>query len=420
MIRPDAADESPDPLGQPLTLPCGATLRNRLAKASMSEQLAGAGAAPGESHVRLYRRWGRSGAGLLLTGNVMVDARHLAEPGNVSIEDRRHLEILKRWAAAAHEGSSDLWMQINHPGRQCPKTLDRAPVAPSAIAVRGGGQFAVPRALADAEVREIIERFATTAAVAKESGFAGVEIHGAHGYLVSQFLSARTNRRDDAWGGDAARRRRFLIEVLRAVRGAVGARFPVGLKLNSADFQRGGFTEEESMAVLGLLDQERVDLVEISGGTYEAPSMMVDNRVAESTKKREAYFLEYAEKARRHTKVPIMVTGGFRTAAGMAHAITESKIQVIGMARPLALEPDLPRRILAGEAAGSSARRRQVGIRALDGLAENQYYLQQLWRMAEGRDPDPDRGTLRSLAIGLYRQLTGSRPARISGGDAKG
>ncbi|HET9989164.1 MAG TPA: hypothetical protein VFQ65_11600, partial [Kofleriaceae bacterium] len=254
-------------LDAPLTLRSGATLPNRLAKAAMSEVLGDATGAPTDALVRLYERWGRSGAGLLITGNVMVDRGGMGEPNNVVIVDDRDLARLRAWATAGQAHGARLWMQLNHAGRQSPRTLTPVPVAPSAIPMKGFfGVFAKPRALEAHEIEALIARFAAAAVVARDAGFAGVQIHAAHGYLISQFLSSRTNRRDDAWGGDAARRSRFLLEIVRAIRAAVGPAFPIGVKLNSADFQRGGFTEEESLEVIRLLDAEGVDLLEVSGG----------------------------------------------------------------------------------------------------------------------------------------------------------
>ncbi len=399
-------------LSRPLPLKRGPPLPNRIAKAAMSEQLAEAGGVPGERLVQLYRRWAGSGAGLLLSGNVMVDPKALGEPGNVVVEDGRHLPVLRRWAEAAQSQGARLWMQINHPGRQSPRALSKEPVAPSAVGIKGGGQFAVPRALTGPELLEIVERFGRTAAVAREAGFSGVQVHGAHGYLVSQFLSPRANLREDEWGGDPARRRRFLLEVLRAIRRHAGEDFPLGLKLNSADFQRGGFSEEESAAVLEVLEAEGVDLVEISGGTYESAAMVLGPNAAESTRRREAFFADYAERARARTRLPLMVTGGFRTIAGMAEAVSSGALDVVGLARPMALEPDLPARLLSGATTASAAERRRVGVRLFDAIAETDWYLHQLHRMADGLEPDPRRGNWTSVAAALYRTITGSRPRR--------
>lgn len=384
-------------LNATLTLAHGATLPNRIAKSAMSERLGNPDGSPSPELVRVYERWGAGGTGLLITGNVMVDSRALGETGNVVVEDERDLAGLRAWATAAKRKGALVWMQINHPGRQSPRNLSQTPVAPSEIGVRGmGGTFATPRALEHGEVEDIVARFAETARIAEKAGFDGVQIHGAHGYLVSQFLSPYTNRRDDAWGGDAERRRRFLMELVRAVRAAVG--ISVGLKLNSADFQRGGFDENESMAVLESLDREGLDLIEISGGTYESAKMFEETTPThESSKRREAFFLDYIEKARARVSTPLLLTGGFRTKAGMLDALEGGAVDVIGMARPIAAEPDLPARLLSGEADAARPVRLATGIKTLDALIQGAWYQAQIDRMGRGLDPKPTLGRLRAI-----------------------
>jgi 2,4-dienoyl-CoA reductase-like NADH-dependent reductase (Old Yellow Enzyme family) len=261
--------------------------------------------------------------------------------------------------------------------------------------------FATPRELTEAEIQGLIARYGRAAGIVKQAGFSGVQIHGAHGYLVSQFLSPHHNRRTDQWGGSAENRRRFVIEVLRAMRAAVGPQFPIGIKLNSADFQRGGFTEEESLDVIRALEAEGIDLVEISGGTYEAPAMtgVKDKKsepIKDSTRQREAYFLAFAEKARQAVKVPLVVTGGFRSAAGMAEAITSGAVDFVGVARSLALEPDLPRRLLAGEEPVHTIKPIRTGIGYIDkmGLMEITWYTGQLKRIGQGEAPKPGESPL--------------------------
>jgi 2,4-dienoyl-CoA reductase-like NADH-dependent reductase (Old Yellow Enzyme family) len=404
-----------------LTLARGLALPNRLAKSAMSERVATRKGRVTRELVRLYDRWSRGGAGLLITGNVMIDPRAVGEEGNVIVEDDRDLDALRAWALAAKVGGSRVWMQINHPGRQSPRNLSPRPVAPSAVRLKGAGPaFATPRALAPEEVDEIVRRFARTARIAERAGFDGVQIHGAHGYLVSQFLSPRTNQRDDDWGGDPERRRRFLLEVVRAIRGAVGERFAVGLKLNSADFQRGGFDEAESMALLSVLDGEGLDLIEISGGTYESAAMFEETVPRhESSRRREAFFLDYVEEARAHvSRTPLMLTGGFRTLAGMRDALRDA-VDVVGLARPLAAEPDLPLRLLRGEAEAARPVRIATGIRSLDALLQGAWYQMQLDRMGRGLEPDPTLGRLRAL-FGYFRPRRGHdldrrAPTRPSG-----
>ncbi|HEX3772463.1 MAG TPA: NADH:flavin oxidoreductase/NADH oxidase family protein [Polyangiaceae bacterium] len=346
-------------LGSSLPLPCGAVLPNRIFKSAMTEGLADAADRPTKGHETLYRAWSEGGAGTLVTGNVMVDRRYLERPGNVVVEDEADLEALRSWVRAGTAAGNQLWMQISHPGRQCSRVVTRQPVAPSPVQLQLGGLFARPRALEEAEIADIIGRYARTARVAKSAGFTGVQVHGAHGYLASQFLSPRTNQRTDRWGGSLENRARFLREVVRAVRAEVGPAFPVSVKLNSSDFQKGAFVPEESCQVAAWLVEDGIDLLEISGGTYERLRLLGvghdQDPIAEGTRRREAYFLEYAEAIRRAARVPLAVTGGFRTREAMEEALADGRVDVIGVARPLCTEPDLPRRLIAKEAGAGRA-----------------------------------------------------------------
>lgn len=399
-------------LATPLALPCGATLRNRFAKSAMSEQLAER-SAPTADLVRLYERWGEGGAGLLITGNVMIDRRALGEPGNVVVDDERDLAALARWALAAQRHGAAAWMQLNHPGRQSPRHLSPEPVAPSAVPMEGfAGAFAPPRALEEREIEAIVARFAEGARIAAKAGFQGVQVHAAHGYLASQFLSPRTNHRTDRWGGSLENRMRFLLEVVRAIRAAVGPGPGLGVKLNSADFQRGGFTQEESIEVVRALVAERIDLLEVSGGTYEKTAMWQSKPA--STRAREAYFLDYAEQVRGVATVPLMLTGGFRTLEGMRGAVESGAVDVVGLARPLAVEPDLPARLLSGEATEAAKVDVRVGIKQLDALMEGTWYQHQLRRLSQGRRPRPGMGRLEALPT-FVRSLFAARGVRRGG-----
>lgn len=392
-------------LSQPFVLPNGSVIRNRLAKAAMSEALGTFDNHPTLSLPKLYARWAEGGIGLCITGNVMVDRRALGEPNNVVLEDESDLEILKLWASAGTRNETQLWMQLNHPGKQSPRALNRETVAPSAVPFRPemARFFDVPRELKESEIEDIIQRFGRSAGIAKKAGFTGIQIHGAHGYLVSQFLSPHHNRRTDRWGGSPENRRRFVLQVLSEIRRQVGPLFPVGIKLNSADFQRGGFTEEESLDAIRALADAGIELIEISGGTYEAPVMMGAKKPKESTMKREAYFLEFAEKARAAVRVPLMLTGGFRTAEGMADAITSGAIDFVGLARHLAIEPDLPISLLQGKEAQHQIKPITTGIKMVDrmGFMEIAWYTRQLHRMGGGKDPKPEDSALGAFLANL-------------------
>lgn len=362
----------------------------------MSENIAEKNHAPGLALRTLYGRWRDGGVGLCISGNVMVDSRYLGEPDNVVIESGApHLEALKQWAGVKQNSTMKFWLQLNHPGKQIPKYLCATPLAPSAIPLRPplDKMFNVPREMSEADIRDVIARFAFAAKTAREAGFDGVQIHAAHGYLASQFLSPHHNQRTDAWGGSLENRTRFVVEVYRAMRAAVGSDFAIGIKLNSADFQKGGFSHEDSVAVAKKLSDLGIDLVEISGGSYEAPTMMGESARA-STKRREAYFLEYARDVKRGVSCPVMVTGGFRTSAFMRATLASGDVDLIGLARPLAIEPDLPRRLLLNQDVTSLVRPLTTGFGFLDKLVplEIVWYSQQLRRMSAGREPDPKRG----------------------------
>jgi 2,4-dienoyl-CoA reductase-like NADH-dependent reductase (Old Yellow Enzyme family) len=410
-------------LRDPLTLPCGLVLPNRIMKAALSEGMADKRKAPDRRLERLYTTWGKGGYGLILTGNVMVDGSQLGEPGNVVIEDERNLDALSRWAKASKDGGVPIWVQLNHPGRQSnPLDLGHTPVAPSAVPVGIPGS-PMPRELTPAEIEDIIERFATSAAVCEAAGFDGVQIHGEHGYLVAQFLSPLSNRREDEWGGDPTRRMRFLIEVVRRIRSRVSPGFAVGLKLNSADFQRGGFTEDESRAVLAALAGEGLDLIEVSGGSYEKPAMM--GAAADSTRAREAYFLDYARTVRSIVgDIPLAVTGGFRSRAAMEAAVNTGECDVIGLGRPTVTTPDAADALLRGGAESVTAHQIRYGMRGvlgklvelktLDGMLEIGWHADQLHRIGDGLEPDLNRSRL-AATVSMLR-----RSGRVSIGGRRG
>ncbi|MCQ1059718.1 NADH:flavin oxidoreductase/NADH oxidase family protein [Photobacterium sp. ZSDE20] len=409
-------------LESPFTLATGTTIKNRLFKSAMSEQLGDTQHNPKVGLVTLYRRWAQGGIGLSITGNIMVDRDALGEPKNVVLDEQSDLTIFKQWAEAGKQNSAHIWPQLNHPGKQIPSFLSKEPVAPSAISLSRGLEkgFNTPRALTENEILVIIQKFATSAQLAKQAGFTGVQIHGAHGYLVSQFLSPRHNQRDDQWGGTLENRMRFVLEVYKAIREQVGNDFPIGIKLNSADFMKGGFSEEDSMQVVQSLADAGIDLIEISGGTYESPSMMgsrknnkADSKIKQSTIKREAYFLEYMEKVRKLVNTPLVVTGGFRSAPAMAEALESGATDFIGLARTTAVDAEFPNKLLADSQYSMPLTNPTTGNKAMDnlGMLSITWYEQQLWRMAKGSDPKPNLNawvvvfkTLASAGIYAFRK----------------
>lgn len=386
-------------LQQPFTLPCGVTIPNRIIKSAMSENNADKGGRPSDRLIKLYEKWGKGGAGILVSGNVMVDQRALGEPRNVVIENETFLPELTAWATAAQKNGSHLWMQINHPGRQAPK-INKELVSPSDVQLPMKKIFQKPRPLTEDEILDLIERYGNTALVAKKAGWKGVQIHGAHGYLVSQFLSTRTNLRTDKWGGSLENRARFVLEIYRNIRKKVGTDFPVGIKINSADFQRGAFTEEESLQVIDMLSAEGMDMIEVSGGTYEKAAMMgAGKQIKESTKQREAYFADFIIKARARTNVPLLLTGGFRTLDVMADAIENDELDFVGMARPFAVYPAIANDFFEGKRTSSHIPPVKTGIGYIDkmGFLDIVYYAEQMKIMGNGLEPDPKLGAWKLL-----------------------
>ena len=379
---------------------------NRILKSAMSEVLAKQGEhLPTQDHFRVYERWAKGGTGIIVTGNVMIDPTALGEPGNVVLEDDRHLDRFSEWSASVHNANpaAKLWMQINHPGKQSPKFLTPEPVAPSAVPLGKGleASFATPRALTDADIRTLIQRYATTAALAKRAGFDGVQIHGAHGYLVSQFLSPHHNRREDDWGGTPENRRRFALEIYHAIRAAVGEEFPVSIKMNSADFQKGGFEGEEAYGLITALSAAGIDLIEISGGNYESPAM---TGARQSTSDREAYFLDFAAEARTRSSAPIAVTGGFRSVRAMEAAIASGATDFVGIARALSLDPELPIHAASDPNYAQDVGRPSTGVRSLDKMfmIPITYYETQIRRIAQGKNPDLAMSAWRTVADNVF------------------
>ncbi len=421
-------------LSSELTLPCGVKIPNRLAKAAMTEGLAEPRGIAGSRIATAYRRWAEGGIGLSLTGNIMVDRRYRERPANIVVDGPQSeaaMAGLRAYAEAAKTGGTIAVAQISHAGRQSPASIAPEPVGPSAVAVKlPGGLFAKPRALSEADIRDVIARFADTAKTLCEAGFDGVQVHAAHGYLISEFLNPLVNQREDDWGGALENRARLLLEIVRAVRKAVGPMKIVSVKLNSSDFQKGGFSFDDCLKVVALLDQEAVDLLEISGGNYEQPRMMglegtepvFEGEVRESTRAREAYFMGYAEEVIKAAKTPVMVTGGFRTKAAMEEAL-DAGVAMIGIGRPLCVDVDAPRELLSGALTELAAYERGLAlgsgqwgptsenevIKAANGFANMAFFYRNILRLGDGK---PTKRKMWLLPALIAHQLEEMRDAK--------
>ncbi|WP_082070085.1 NADH:flavin oxidoreductase/NADH oxidase family protein [Bradyrhizobium sp. LTSP885] len=396
-----------------LTLPNGTIVPNRIAKAAMEENMADAEHLPSAELLRLYQAWADGGVGLIITGNVMIDRRAMTGPGGVVLEDGVRLEAFRNWARTGRARGAQMWLQLNHPGRQMMKNLGQEARAPSAVSLDLGKHsklFATPKAMTEQDIDEVITRFADAAKLGEQAGFSGVQIHAAHGYLISQFLSPLSNRRTDRWGGSLENRARILIETVKAVRAVVSPGFSVAVKLNSADFQRGGFDAADAKSVVAMLNALPVDLVELSGGSYEAPAMQGVTRDGR-TLAREAYFLEFARDIAAVARMPVMVTGGIRR-IGIVQQVLDSGVAIAGIGTALAIKPDLPIAWRNGEDPRPDVAPITWKSKPLASLAMMAVIKFQFRRLSRGRKPNPGVSPLRALLLTQLRTASLTRKYR--------
>ena len=390
----------------PITLPNGTTIKNRFFKSAMSEGMGTKNFQPKKNIATLYKRWAEGGTGLIITGNIMIDPKGTAEPGNIVFDKNSNMEILKDWAKQGQQHGAKVMVQINHPGKQVPKTIAKETVAPSAVPLGNGLNklFSTPRALTTSEVEELVQKFITSAKVAKEAGFSGVQIHAAHGYLVSQFLSPHDNRRTDKYGGSLENRMRFLKEIYLGMREELGKDFPIGIKINSTDFKEDGLTEEDSLETIVELANLGLDFVEISGGTYERPAMMG----ATSTSSNKVFFAEYSKKLKQKVDIPVIVTGGIRSINAMNTLLNDNTTDFIGIARPLTIDPNIPNKIKQGTYTIVETTRVSTGVKKLDkifgSLLGIVYYQVLMQNIAKGKEPKATKNAWPSLIQAVYSQ----------------
>ncbi|KAL5119108.1 hypothetical protein ACEQ8H_003032 [Pleosporales sp. CAS-2024a] len=359
--RYQAEKKDVSPLGNPLDFEFSKKrAQNRFLKGAMTERLSSwdaknleARGVPSKNLINVYRRWGEGEFGVILTGNIMIEYDHLEAAGNPIIPrgspfDGERFEAFKELATQSKKHGSLIVGQVSHPGRQVADKIQKKPVSASEVQLEGnvmGMTFAKPRAATDQDIKNIIEGFAHSAEYLEKAGYDGIQLHGAHGYLLAQFLAPSTNKRTDKYGGSLENRARLITEIGAQVRKRTSSHFVLGIKLNSVEFQDKGFDTDEAKTLCKLLEDHTFDFVELSGGTYE---QLAFGHKRESTKKREAFFIEFADKiAPALSKTKTYVTGGFKTASAMVDAL--HTVDGVGLARPVCLEPQLPRQILAGQ-----------------------------------------------------------------------
>ena len=390
----------------PITLPNGTTIKNRFFKSAMSEGMGTRDFQPKKNIATLYKRWAEGGTGLIITGNIMVDPKGTAEPGNIVFDKNSNMEILKDWAKQGQQHGAKVMVQLNHPGKQVPKTIAKETIAPSTIPLGNGLNklFSTPRALTTSEIEELVQKFVTSAKVAKEAGFSGVQIHAAHGYLISQFLSPHDNRRTDKYGGSLENRMRFLKEIYLGMREELGKDFTIGIKINSTDFKEDGLTEEDSLKTIIELANLGLDFVEISGGTYERPAMMG----ATSKSTNQVFFAEYSKKLKQKIEIPVVVTGGIRSINAMNTLLNDNTTDFIGIARPLTIDPNIPNKIKQGTYTIVETTRVSTGVKKLDkifgSLLGIVYYQVLMQNIAKGKEPKATKNAWPSLIQAVYNQ----------------
>jgi 2,4-dienoyl-CoA reductase-like NADH-dependent reductase (Old Yellow Enzyme family) len=405
-------------INESFTLPCGQVIKNRICKAAMTERIAKGNNLAHQGHANLYDRWADGNIGISLTGNVQVDRRNLEGPANVAIDKNNYkeqFESLKAWSKSGTKNNTQLWMQISHAGRQTPGEINSSPLAPSDIRLKiPGKNYGTPTPMTEENILDVIDRFVFTAKIARETGFTGVQFHSAHGYLLSEFLSPDINNRNDSWGGSIENRTRIHLEIIKRCRQEVGEDFPISVKLNSTDFQKGGFSPDESIKVAQILENAGVDIIEISGGTYEQPKLIgIDASInpkrsekrKESTIAREAYFLEYAKDIRSAVSLPLMVTGGFRTRDGIEEALRSNVCQIVGIGRPLCADPYCIKKLIAGELENLPSFEKTLSlgpsilspsspftlIKVINAFGAMAWFYQQIKNMAKGLMPNQEQ-----------------------------
>ncbi|OAV98811.1 hypothetical protein PTTG_05335 [Puccinia triticina 1-1 BBBD Race 1] len=425
---------------QPIRLPCGLELTNRLVKAAMAPCLAKSGQ-PTPEHHRLYHQWSQDRFGLLITENVQVCPRHLATPTDVSIHQASEKDpIPTGWQAWAKVCRTPTLVQLSHAGLQsprgCGRSLGERPIGPSAMRVSLGNRlidrlvawalFDYAREASKEDIDRTIDQFRAAALFCHRAGFQGVQLHCSHGFLLSEFLSAKTNQRQDEYGMSAKNRLRILFQIIDAIRSSVPKSFCLSIKLNCSDLSEGGLTQEEALDNLRLIFKHGgVDLIEISGGTYEnCPTSKEDLFPQSKSEKervgtREAYYLEFTQEAHqllRHISSEaqrpcpvLMTTGGFRSRSGMATAISNEETDLIGLGRPACLDPLLSTKILDPNLAnyvcpnppvpGVTMWKILVPVKLIGAGFKTMWHTWQLHRMSHYQPPDLTCTALGSLRV---------------------
>ncbi|MBP1768564.1 MAG: 2,4-dienoyl-CoA reductase [Candidatus Aminicenantes bacterium] len=319
---------------------------NRFVRSATHDFMSGEDGSVTDRQVALFRRLAEGEVGLIITGHAYINPAGKASPRQIGVHDDRMVDGLSRIPRSVHDFPTRIFLQIAHAGRQTKeKICGCVPAAPSAV--YDPVFKLLPRAMARDEIRGTIDEFVQAGRRAKQAGFDGVQIHVAHGYLLSSFISPHTNRREDEYGGSLENRARIVREILRGIKSLAGPCFPVIAKLNSQDFLPGGLFVEESIEIARALEADGLDGVEVSGGMSEAGKGSVWEGLR--TEQEEGYFVDSASRFKAAVGIPVFGLGGLRTFAVMERAVAEGRVDLISLSRPLIREPGLVKKFRLGE-----------------------------------------------------------------------
>jgi 2,4-dienoyl-CoA reductase-like NADH-dependent reductase (Old Yellow Enzyme family) len=302
------------------------TIKNRLVRSAMAEGLADPDGAVTEHLVALYRRLAEGGVGLVITGHCSVHPLGKATRRMTSLEQDNLIPSHRRLTREVHDAGGTVAVQLNHGGR---------------VASLG------PDDMTEGQIEEATQAFADASRRAVEAGYDAIQLHAAHGWLISQFLSPCANHRTDKWGGTPENRRRFLMEVYRRVGGAAGDGVPLCVKLNAEDHMLGGLTPDESAETAKALEAEGIDAIEVSAGFVESRHLITRSGI--DAPEKEAYNLPGARVIRRAVRVPLMLVGGLRSREIMERVLSEEGMDCVSLCRPFVRQPDLASKLKSGE-----------------------------------------------------------------------
>ena len=325
----------------------GMELKNRIVRSATYEKRADIDGFVTDAMIEFYKDLAKGGVGLIITGNALVHTYGRSVPQMICIHNDHYIDKLRRLADTVHRHDGKIVMQLVHGGRQCFPSLlgGEKPVAPSEV--YDPSTKITPREMTNEEIWETIEAFGDAARRAMYAGFDGVQIHGAHGYLISEFLSPHTNRREDYWGGDEERRFHFLEEVYKAMRKEVGDNYPILIKMNADDFVENGLKPEESVKIVKRLEELGLDAIEVSGGMYESGAKTAQLNILKT--EQEAYFRSSSGLFKKELNIPVILVGGIRSKPVAEDIIQKGDADLISISRPLIREPDLPNKFMAGK-----------------------------------------------------------------------